>query len=190
MTRARVAETLGISRPVLEPGCPCYPAISPQSAEVDVRKRDSKSVAYEIRTKSAESGGSETNGRRERISGLSQHVAVGRFVREARGYWASCAPESPQRVLVAEELAEGEDLPTNSLCVVGRVAAKRRVVAGPPGETPHRARRTGATHDRPNLMSPSAAEGWPFPIFAACCFRCLDLSKNVCHMPRPLVTLG
>jgi hypothetical protein len=22
-------------------------------------------------------------------------------------------------------------------------------------------------------------------IFAACCFHCLDLSKNVCHTPRP-----
>ena len=34
-------------------------------------------------------------------------------------------------------------------------------------------------------MVASVAEGWSFPIFAACCFRCLDLFKNVCHMPRP-----
>ena len=32
---------------------------------------------------------------------------------------------------------------------------------------------------------PSVAEGWSFPIFATCCIRCLDLFKNVCHMPRP-----
>jgi hypothetical protein len=35
------------------------------------------------------------------------------------------------------------------------------------------------------LMWPSAAEGWPFTIFAACCFRCLDLFKKICHMRRP-----
>jgi len=31
-------------------------------------------------------------------------------------------------MLNADGLAEGEDLPTNSLCVVRRVAAKKRVV--------------------------------------------------------------
>jgi len=36
-------------------------------------------------------------------------------------------------MLNADGLAEGEDLPTNSLCVVRRVAAKKRVV----GDTPH-----------------------------------------------------
>ena len=56
-----------------------------QSAEVTVTKSDSKSVAYEFRTKAAQSGGLETNGRRERISGLSRPVAVRRFVREAHG---------------------------------------------------------------------------------------------------------
>jgi hypothetical protein len=66
-----------------------YPAISLQSAELAVVKNGSKSVAYEFRTKSAKCGGLETNGRRETISGLSRGVAVRRFSREARGYWAS-----------------------------------------------------------------------------------------------------
>src|SRR4029078_8060560 len=41
------------------------------------------------RSKSAQSGGLETNGRGETISSLSRYVAVGRVVREARSYWAS-----------------------------------------------------------------------------------------------------
>src|SRR5438093_13048511 len=63
--------------------------MSAQSAEVCVTKSDSKSVTYEFRTKTAQSGGLETNGRRERISALGRCVAVRRFAREARGYWAS-----------------------------------------------------------------------------------------------------
>ena len=39
---------------------------------------------------SAQSGGLETNGRRERILGLGRCVAVRRFVREARGYGLLC----------------------------------------------------------------------------------------------------
>jgi hypothetical protein len=65
-----------------------YSAISLQSAEVAAPKKDSKSVAYEIRTKSAKSGGLETNGRRERISAPRRGAEVRRFVREGRGYWA------------------------------------------------------------------------------------------------------
>jgi hypothetical protein len=38
---------------------------------------------------------------------------------------------------------------------------------------------------RERLMWPSAGEGRSFPIFAVCCFQCLDLFKNVCHTPRP-----
>jgi hypothetical protein len=72
-------------------------------------KSGSKSAAYEFRTKSAQSGGLETKGRRERNSGLSRPIAVRRFVRETRGYWASCALESPQRMFSANGLAEGEE---------------------------------------------------------------------------------
>src|SRR5262245_59935238 len=50
-------------------------------------KNDSISIAYEFRTKSGKSGGLETNGRRERISGHCRGVEVWRFVREGRGYW-------------------------------------------------------------------------------------------------------
>src|SRR5215203_620733 len=46
---------------------------------VGVTKRDSKSVAYENRTKSVKCGGLETNGPTERISGLGGCVVVRRF---------------------------------------------------------------------------------------------------------------
>ena len=54
-----------------------YPEILLQSAEVDVTKRDSKSVTYENRTKSAKCGGLETNGPRERISVLTGSTQCG-----------------------------------------------------------------------------------------------------------------
>ena len=88
--------------PALDSGCSRYPAIFLQSAEVGVSKNDSKSVAYEFRTKSAQSGGLETNGRRERISGLSRRGAVRRFSREARGYWRFYARQNP-----AEKVGRG-----------------------------------------------------------------------------------
>ena len=92
-----------------------YPAISLQSAEGAVPKNDSKSVAYEIRTKSAKCGGLETNGPRERISGPSRCGAVRRFSREARGYWRFQHAKIWRRMLVADGSAEGEVLPANPL---------------------------------------------------------------------------
>ena len=77
-----------------------------RSAEVGATKSDSKSVAYENRTESAKCGALETNGSRERISGFRRCVAVRRFAREARGYWASMRARSWQRILVAEGLAD------------------------------------------------------------------------------------
>jgi hypothetical protein len=77
-----------------------------ESAEVAVSKSDSKSGAYEFRTKSTQSGGLETDGHRERGSGLSRRVAVRRFVPEARSYWASMRAQSQQRKLVSAGLAE------------------------------------------------------------------------------------
>jgi hypothetical protein len=45
----------------------------------------------------------------------------------------------------------------------------------------------------PNQCYPQSAEfdvaigrrGMVDPIFSACCFRCLDLFKDVCHTPHP-----
>ncbi len=99
----------------LNPGRSRYSAISVQSAEVGVTKRDSKSVAYENRTKSAKCGGLETNGPRERISGLGGGVVVRRFPREARSYWRFQRGKSQRRKLVTEGLAEGEELGSNGL---------------------------------------------------------------------------
>ena len=95
-----------------------YPAISLQSAEVAVTKSDPKSVAYENRTKCPQSGGSEINGPREKISALSRRVAVGSFVREARGYWRFQRAKTRQRKFVEKEMAEREELETNILLLV------------------------------------------------------------------------
>jgi len=64
------------------PVAPGAPSDLAKSAEVWHTKTDSISIAYEFRTKSAQSGGLEKNGRRERILGLGRCVAVRRFVRE------------------------------------------------------------------------------------------------------------
>ena len=53
--------------------------VSCESVGIELTKSDSKSVAYEFRTKSAQSGGLETNGPRERISGFGGCLAVRRF---------------------------------------------------------------------------------------------------------------
>jgi hypothetical protein len=92
-----------------------YSAVSLQSAEVVIPKSDSKSVAYEFRTKSAQSGGLETNGRRETDLGLGQRVAMRSFAREAGGYWRFQRAKTERRMLGAEGLAEGEELGSNVL---------------------------------------------------------------------------
>jgi hypothetical protein len=91
----RESKTAAQSTIVLDFRFSRYPAMSLQSAEVATTKSDSKSVAYEFRTKSAKSGALETNRRRERILGLSGVIAVRRFSREARGYWASMRAREP-----------------------------------------------------------------------------------------------
>jgi hypothetical protein len=65
--RTERLKILAQSTSALNPSRFRYPAIFLQSAEVAVWKSDSKSVAYEFRTKSAQSGGLETNGRRDGI---------------------------------------------------------------------------------------------------------------------------
>jgi hypothetical protein len=94
-----------------------HPAISLQGAEAGATESNSKSAAYENRTKSAKCGGLETNGRRERILSLDRHVAVRRSARNARGYWASIRLKSRQRMLLAQGLAEGEELGSNVLLI-------------------------------------------------------------------------
>src|SRR5215204_6468103 len=90
----------------LKPGHFRYPAISLQSAEVGVTKRDSKSIAYENRTKTAKCGGLETNGPRERISPFNTLSAVRRFSHEPLGYWRFHCAKTRRRLFVAGELAE------------------------------------------------------------------------------------
>jgi hypothetical protein len=60
-----------------------YPTDLANSAEVRRAKSDSISMAYEFRTKSAQSGALENIGRREGVLGLSSSIAVRRFAREA-----------------------------------------------------------------------------------------------------------
>jgi hypothetical protein len=103
------------SKSPLSAGCFRSSARFLQSRESASRKSGSKLEAYEFRTKSAESGGRETN-RQERTNfGRRRHVAVGRFAREARGYWRFQRAKTQQRMLVAAGLAEeGNCIPTFS----------------------------------------------------------------------------
>ena len=94
----------------LDPSRSRHPAISLQSAEVVIPKSDSKSIAYENRTKSAKCGGLETNGPRERISDPNGCAAVRRFRAKDRRYWRFQRSRTWRRMLVAEGLAEGEEL--------------------------------------------------------------------------------
>lgn len=96
-----------------------YPRMFPQSAEVGRSKRESKSVVYENRTKSAKCGGLETSAPRERISGSDRLTPVRRFASEVRGYWRFQRARSGRRMLFAEGLAEREELGSNGLLICG-----------------------------------------------------------------------
>ena len=127
----RESKTAAQSTPQLARSRSRYSAISLQSAEVAVPKSESISTAYEFRTKSAKSGGLETNGRRERILGpqpvprsaevFTRRPAIIRLLRTL---------ESQRRMFGVDVLAEGEDLPTNSLWVARRSPACYHVTQG------------------------------------------------------------
>jgi hypothetical protein len=70
------------SMPAFDPGRFRSPSISSKSAEVVRIEYLIKTVSYKFCTKSAQSGGLEKNGRRERILGLRCFVAVLRFMCE------------------------------------------------------------------------------------------------------------
>jgi len=106
-----IAEFVICCSPFLESSC--------ESSEAVTIKSEVKSIAYENRTKSAESGGLERNGPRERKSGLTPHVAVRRFVPEVPRYWASSHTRTSQRILIAEGLAERKELKSNPLRAPG-----------------------------------------------------------------------
>jgi hypothetical protein len=111
----RDSKTSAISTPRFAPGFFRYPAIILQSAEVGVAKSDSKSVAYENRTKSAKCGGLETNGPREGNSSPDGLTAVRRFRANDRRYWRFQPGKIQRRKLLAEGLAQGEELYSNVL---------------------------------------------------------------------------
>jgi hypothetical protein len=60
-----------------------YPEIISATAQPPFQKSHLLSATCENRTKSVKSGGLETNGSRERISGLARHTAVRRSLRES-----------------------------------------------------------------------------------------------------------
>lgn len=95
--------------------CSPFPKCSCKSAEVSSVRMSGKTVAYENRTKSAQSGGLEKNGRGETNSGLGDRVAVRRFGREARGYRRFQRGKIQRRTLVSAGLAEekGFELPVH-----------------------------------------------------------------------------
>ena len=111
----RESKIIAPSKCLLDSSCSRCRKLSCESGGIERTKTDSKSVAYEFRTKSAQSGGSETDGPRERISGSGGFLAVRRSLDNARGYWASFRARKPQRMLDAEGLAEREELGSNGL---------------------------------------------------------------------------
>ena len=97
-----------------------YPAIFLQSAEVAVPKSNSKSVAYENRTKTAKCGGLETNGPREKIRALNRlRRSAEVFARMPAVIGVRSALKAERRKLVAEVLAEREgfELPVGPISV-------------------------------------------------------------------------
>jgi len=90
-----------------------------QSAEVGISKTDSKSDAYENRTKSTQSEGLERNGPRER-----ENLGLRRGQRSAE-HWARMpavignlsAPKNGRRTLASDGLAEGVRLGSNGLLI-------------------------------------------------------------------------
>jgi hypothetical protein len=79
---------------MLDSRCSRYPATSCENGGW-LSKNMSHTNRLQFRTKSAQSGGLETNGRRERISDLGRCIAMRRLVGEARVYWASMRARKP-----------------------------------------------------------------------------------------------
>ena len=75
------------SRLALVFGCYRCSGRSFERPEIPSAKNDLTSIAYGFRTKSAQSGGLETDDRRERISGPARCVAVRSFAPRGRGCW-------------------------------------------------------------------------------------------------------
>ena len=86
-----------------------------ENAEAGSKKNDPISGAYENRTESAQSGGLETDGPRERISSPGRWSQCGGFHAKPVVIGLLCALNTPQRMLVAGGLAEGEELGSNVL---------------------------------------------------------------------------
>lgn len=74
----------------LEPRFTLHPSGHPNSTDRVDPKRYASSDIYEFRTKTARSGGSEKNSRRERISGLHECVEVRRLAREGPCLLGGC----------------------------------------------------------------------------------------------------
>ena len=83
------------------PVAPGAPSDISKSTEIWLTKSTLISAAYEIRTKSAKSRGSEKDGRRERILALGRGVAVQRFAREGPCLLGIFAGPQPGRECLA-----------------------------------------------------------------------------------------
>jgi hypothetical protein len=109
----RRSKTAAQSTPALVPSSSRYPEISFESAKVQLIKSDLKSVASEIRTKPAQSGGLETNGPREGIFGIGRCGIVWRFACEVRGYWASMRTRKPAETIGLRQGGGGSGIRTH-----------------------------------------------------------------------------
>lgn len=116
-----------VSGPTVVPSRSRYPEIILQSAQVAFRENGSNSDPYENRTKSAKSGGLETNGPRERIpaaDGGQRGAEV--WARIPAVIADFSALKTGRRKLAPDGLAEGEILCANSLFVIARNVAQPR----------------------------------------------------------------
>ena len=115
-------KTAALSMSMLDSSCSRCREISWESAEVGVTKSDSKSVAYEFRTKSAQSGGLETNGpERENFGSPPVRRSAEVFARSPWLLGISSALKSQRRMLVAERTGGGRGIRTHD--TVSRIHA-------------------------------------------------------------------
>lgn len=124
-----------------------------------------RASAYANRTKLAKSGGLEKK-RQERANfGPRRHAAVRRFVRKARGYWASARARKQRRTLLAKGLAEDRNPDTNILLRLPRTLSQSYgVLVGRPDIDPPRCRYDSKVstrsdqHALPASLFPSGTE--------------------------------
>ena len=97
-----------------------YSAISLQNAEVDISKNNSKSAAYENRTKFPQSGGLEKTGQKREFRDPTGSAQCRGLRAKARVYWGFLWPPTRQRMFGEDRLAERDKPKSNRLWAVDK----------------------------------------------------------------------